>query len=200
METKTKKSKRVEAIFINAITQEISRIVLNEGGAYREMYRLLKMPDLRPVNDINVVRLDDEAHYINVDGEGLLKDPEHFILWKGYAQPLAGNAIIIRVNDEGDTVSVRLSVATVKRHVQFVRLKMHGFVQKTEQAVIFGKPGIRHTNIPVFTERREPGTGKPLDMTKIAKHMGVPPEMLQWTVLPEDDDEPEPSEPEEPII
>lgn len=185
-----KKTKAITAIFINAITEEIATIKLTNTGTYREMFELLSMPGLRKVNDINVVKLDDERHYINVDGEGLLKDPEHFILWKGYPNPLAGHAIIIRVDEYGDNASVRLDIHTVRRHVKFVRLKMHGFVRKAEHIEMFGKPGIHHTTIPVFTERREPGTGKPLDLKVIAEHLGVPAEMLQWSALPEDDDEP----------
>lgn len=197
MEKKTKKSTAIEAIFINAIEKEVSRIVLrNDDGAYREMYRLLSMPGMTAVDDINVVKLDDESHYLNVDGLGVLKDPEHFILWKGYAQPLAGHAIIIRVDEHGDNASVRLSVETVKRHIKFVRLKMHGFVRKVEEIEMFGRPGIHHTNIPVFTERREPGTGKPLDMAEIAEHLGVAAETLQWTTLPEEDND-GPEEPED---
>lgn len=185
----------IKAIFIDAIKEEVREVTLKDGGSFPEMFRLMDIEGLRRVSDINVVRLDDESHYIHVDGEGLLKDPEHFILWKGYAQPLAGHAIIYRVDEEGDARTVRLSVDTVKRHVKFVKLKMHGYVQKSEKAMIFGKPGIRHTTIPIFTERREPGTGKPLDMKEIAEHLGVPPEQLQWSALPEDDDEPSESDP-----
>jgi predicted GNAT family N-acyltransferase len=190
------KKKKVEAIFINAITQEISLIELKERGRYSEMYRLLSIPGLRPCSDINVVGLDQRRHYINVDGEGLLKDPEHFILWKGYGNALAGHGIIIRVDDEGETVSAELSVETVKRHIKFVRLKMHGFIQEAERMMIFDKPGIRHTIRPVLTERREPGTGKAIDLAEIAKHMGVPVETLKWTI-PEGDGDLEREEPED---
>lgn len=191
MPKKEEKRKPIKAIFIDAVKEEVREITLNYGGVYWEMYRLMDIDGLRKVSSINVVRLDDESHYIHVDGEGLLKDPEHFILWKGYQQPLAGHAIIYRVDDEGNAASVRISVEAVRRHLKFVKLKMHGYVQKSESAVIFDRPGIRHTTIPVFTERREPGTGKPLDIAEIAEHLGVPPEQLQWSALPEDDDESE---------
>lgn len=185
-----KERKPVKAIFIDAITEEVKEITLKDGGSFREIYPLMNMPGLRPVDDINSVRIDLDGHYIYVDGEGLLKDPTYFILWKNYSNALAGHAVIVRIDDEGDTVDATINVATVKRHLKFVKLKMHGFVTKSESVIMFGRPGTRITNSPVLTERREPGSGKALDLDEIAKHMGVPPGTLEWTTMPEVDDDP----------
>jgi hypothetical protein len=181
------------ALRIDAISGEVTPITFPHGEKttkVRErlgkMYAALSMEGLRPCDDINTVRVDDRGHYLYVDGEGVLKDPERFILWKGYPQALAGHALVIRINAEGDNTDVDLKPEWVKKQVKLARLKMMGFVQRTEAREIFGKPGTAIIRIPVFVPRD--GNPEPLTMEKIAEHLGFPGEQLQWTVLPSEDD------------
>jgi hypothetical protein len=132
------------------------------------------------------VRVDDRGHYLYVDGEGVLKDPERFILWKGYPQALAGHALVVRIDAEGDSTDIDVKPEWVKDHVKLARLRMMGFVQRTEVREIFGRPGTAIVRIPVFIPRE--GNPEPLTMEKIAEHLGFPGEKLEWTVLPSEDD------------
>jgi hypothetical protein len=189
-------SKQIQAWRIDAITGEVKALVFESGDTVPKirarlnvMYKALSMEGLRPCDDINTVRIDDRGHYLYVDGEGVLKDPVHFILWKGYPQALAGHALVVRIDGDGEAADVKVSDAWVKERVKLAKLKMLGFVQRTEAREIFGKPGTAIIRIPVFVERRAPGeVGEPLTMEKIAEHLGMPGEALEWTVLPSEDD------------
>jgi hypothetical protein len=187
------KKETFKALRIDAISGEVSMIIFPQGDKTErvrerlaKMYAALSMNGLRACDDINTVRIDDRGHYLYVDGEGLLKDPERFILWKGYPQALAGHALVVRIDAEGDNADVKVSEKWVKDHVKLARLRMMGFVQRTEAREIFGSPGTAIVRIPVFVPRE--GNTEPLTMEKIAEHLGFPGEKLEWTVLPSEDD------------
>jgi hypothetical protein len=56
-----------------------------------------------------------------VDDEGLLKNPEHFFVWEGYPQPLAGSGLILGLNpNTGESVSTKLTIEQVKERVTFL--------------------------------------------------------------------------------
>jgi hypothetical protein len=187
------KSTTFNALRIDAISGEVSTITFPQGEKTErvrerlaKMYVALSMNGLRACDDINTVRIDDRGHYLYVDGEGVLKDPERFILWKGYPQALAGHALVVRIDAQGDNADVKVSEKWVKDHVKLARLRMMGFVQRTEVREIFGRPGTAIVRIPVFIPRE--GNPEPLTMEKIAEHLGFPGEKLEWTVLPSEDD------------
>jgi hypothetical protein len=187
------KSTTFNALRIDAISGEVSTITFPQGEKTErvrerlaKMYVALSMNGLRACDDINTVRIDDRGHYLYVDGEGVLKDPERFILWKGYPQALAGHALVVRIDAQGDNADVKVSEKWVKDHVKLARLRMMGFVQRTEARKIFGRPGTAIVRIPVFIPRE--GNPEPLTMEKIAEHLGFPGEKLEWTVLPSEDD------------
>jgi hypothetical protein len=187
------KKETFKALRISAISGDVLPIELPAGEKDDEVRERLKtiyvelsMPGLRACNDINTVRIDDRGHYLYVDGEGVLKDPERFILWKGYPQALAGHALVVRIDAQGDNADVKVSEKWVKDHVKLARLRMMGFVQRTEVREIFGRPGTAIVRIPVFIPRE--GNPEPLTMEKIAEHLGFPGEKLEWTVLPSEDD------------
>lgn len=184
--------KPIKAIFIDAVNKQVREIKLEEGGAYKEMFRVLSVPGLRPCDDINTIRLDHAIHYIFVDGEGILKDSRQFFLWKGYDNALAGNGIIHRVDpDSGESVDVELSVTQVARHVTFAELQSHGVVQVTKSGEVYGKPGVIIQNRAVITE---PGGDVEAEKQRIADELGVPVESLKWTKLEREQDQ-DPSEP-----
>jgi hypothetical protein len=185
-------NKTIKAWRIDAITGEVTPFEYPDGEKkVRErldkFYTALSMDGLRPCDDINSVRIDDDGHYLYVDGEGLLKDPTHFILWKGYHQALAGHALVIRINRmDGDGRDVKVTKDWVEKRVKLAKLKMLGFVKRVERREIFGQPGTAHINIPVFVPRKS--DKEPLTMAAIAEHLGFPGEKLEWTVLPSEDD------------
>lgn len=66
----------------------------------------------------DIVRLDN-GNGVYVDDEGLMKDPQHFFVLKGYPNPLAGNGLVLGTNPEGESVSTTLTVEKVKAMVKF---------------------------------------------------------------------------------
>jgi hypothetical protein len=188
------KKKPIRAIFIDAVKEEVKDIVLQDGGQFRpEMFRLLSMPGLRPCDDIATVKIDRRRHFVHIDGEGLLKDPTHFFLWKGYGNPLPGHGIIHRIVG-GGSEDAELYADDVREGIKFAKMQMHGFVERVEQREIFGRMGTAITRQSVITVRRAPGEGSAVDLDEIAEHMGLPKGTLKWTPLPGEDDETEPKE------
>lgn len=50
-----------------------------------------------------------------VDDEGLFKGPTDFILFKGYPQPLAGKAVVVGTDSEGNDIAPAISLDELKR-------------------------------------------------------------------------------------
>jgi len=63
--------------------------------------------------------LDDE-HHCYVNEEGLLDNPQHFFMFTGGHQPLAGNGIILASTEDGDEAPCRLPLEWVKERVTFM--------------------------------------------------------------------------------
>jgi hypothetical protein len=66
----------------------------------------------------------NEHNVLYVDDNGLLKDPTMFIYAPTvYPEMLAGNGVIIGVNDEGETVDCTVSLKEVSARVAIRRMK-----------------------------------------------------------------------------
>lgn len=57
-----------------------------------------------------------------VDDEGLYNSKD-FFYYEGLHQPFAGNGLILGANEEGDTVSTKLTLEEVKKYVRFLDAK-----------------------------------------------------------------------------
>lgn len=66
---------------------------------------------------ISYVNQEDDV--LMGDEEALFKEGQAFFWWKGYPQPLAGNAIIVGTNDEGDTVAPSMTLAEAQEAVDW---------------------------------------------------------------------------------
>lgn len=106
----------MKAILINSTLKTVTEV--DYSGNYKDIYKLLgcKM--------FEVVHLDGDGEDCFVDEEGLLTlTPETtFFFYKGTHQPIAGNGLILRCNDEGESVATELNVVTVKDNVRFMNL------------------------------------------------------------------------------
>ena len=100
----------MKAILIDAKTREVREVSIKG--------------DLKSLQDavggyIELVQLGD-GDDLFVNEEGLLHGEVHFFAIEGYAQPLAGNGIIVGHNGDGDTVSANLTVDWVRERVTFM--------------------------------------------------------------------------------
>ncbi len=62
----------------------------------------------------------DDNHHCYVNEEGLLEHPQHFFMFEGGHQPLAGNGVILAETDDGDEAPCTLSLDWAKARVKFM--------------------------------------------------------------------------------
>jgi hypothetical protein len=65
----------------------------------------------------------DESHHCYVNEEGLHVQPQHFFLFDGGHQPLAGNGVILSSTDDGDEAPCTLLLDWVTERVSFMNLQ-----------------------------------------------------------------------------
>jgi len=92
--------KTYKAILIDPIAREVSEVLIPSTGTLEAIYKFL---DCRC---FTIAAHLENQDAIFVDDEGLLKDPEHFFVTTHYPQPLAGKALIMGTDDEGETKDV----------------------------------------------------------------------------------------------
>jgi hypothetical protein len=105
----------MRAIIINAQDRTITETDID--GSLESLQRIVDGL-IAPVHD----GLDDN-HHCYVNDEGLLHNPEHFFMFKGSHQPLAGNGVILASTDDGDEAACILSLDWVKERVTFMDLE-----------------------------------------------------------------------------
>lgn len=90
----------MKAYLINSETKTITPVDYN--GDYKTIYTHIGC-DL-----FDVVYAESGGHRISifVDDEGLLTNPQHFFMLEGWADPLAGNGLVLGdVDEEGETLA-----------------------------------------------------------------------------------------------
>ena len=102
----------MKAILINVKTQEVKEV--EHDNTLQNIY------DLIDCRAFDLVRIDD-VNSIFVDDEGILKDNLYFE-YSGSENvfKLAGNGLILGVDDEGNSISPTLTVEDVKGKVNFL--------------------------------------------------------------------------------
>lgn len=149
----------MKAILIDPFDETVTEVEHN--GDYRHIYTLLSHPEHK-VDCFTIVQIT-QGDAIFVDDEGLLKDPKHFFVWKGYPQPLAGKGLILGTNDEGDSVDVVTTVDEVKKRVSFrhdIRLLDFESFESTMDHPIMGKDTPVFGSRPIFIRVEEDDNGK----------------------------------------
>ena len=102
----------MKAILIGVYAQEVIEVV--HDGTLQNIY------DLLVCRTFDVVRIDD-VNSIFVDDEGILKDNLYFeYSASDRVLQLAGNGLILGVDDEGNSISPTLTVEDVKGKVNFL--------------------------------------------------------------------------------
>ena len=112
----------MKAIFINSTLRTVSLVDISDTGHgsanLDEMHALLSR-DASRCDCFTTGGEFDNLDTVFVDDEGLLKPNNFFELPGVYPTPLAGNAIILGTNDEGESIDVKTSVETVRAMVKF---------------------------------------------------------------------------------
>ena len=103
----------MKAILIDVHTQSVTEV--EHDNTLDNIYELLNC------RTFDVVRID-EVDSIYVDDEGLFVDDQLFFEYGGDAQSvrLAGNGLILGVDDEGNSISPQTTVEEVEGRVGFL--------------------------------------------------------------------------------
>ena len=103
----------MKAILIDVHTQSITEV--EHDNTLDNIYELLNC------RTFDVVRID-EVNSIYIDDEGLFVDDQLFFEYGGDAQSvrLAGNGLILGVDDEGNSISPTTTIEEVKGRVGFL--------------------------------------------------------------------------------
>ena len=103
----------MKAILIDVHTQSVTEV--EHDNTLDNIY------DLLDCRTFDVVRID-EVDSIYVDDEGLFVDDQLFFEYGGDAQSvrLAGNGLILGVDDEGNSISPQTTVEEVEGRVGFL--------------------------------------------------------------------------------
>ena len=99
----------MKAYLIDPWTLSISEV--DYSGDYKQIYTFIKA-DL-----FDVVGINQNGDCIYVDDEGLLKDPDHWILLEGYDQPLAGRGLVLGTDDEGKSVDPTITLQALASRI-----------------------------------------------------------------------------------
>jgi hypothetical protein len=103
----------MKTILIDPKARTIVEAVFN--GGLDSIYKLI---EARP---FDAVRINSAGDCLYVDDEGLMRSNQSFFAWSGFPQPIAGRAILVGTDDEGESISpVGETLASVKRKVRFL--------------------------------------------------------------------------------
>ena len=103
----------MKAILIDVIKQEIKEVEHDDT-----LESIYKHVDCRTFDVVNI----DGVNSIYIDDEGLFVEDQLYFEYSGgtHRVQLAGNGLILGLNDEGDTVEPTLTVEHVKSKVSFL--------------------------------------------------------------------------------
>jgi hypothetical protein len=102
----------IRAILINTQAQQVTEVKVNPVlAAY---YALLGVELVEAVHPRGIAAHD----VMYVDEEGLLK-PNSFFQFRGYPQPLAGNALIVGTDEDGNDIDAATRLLDVQMRVRF---------------------------------------------------------------------------------
>jgi hypothetical protein len=115
----------MRALLIDAHQRKVTEIALPGpvDGSYRE--QLDEMYKLIGCDCVTGAGGDESGDRLTVDDEGLLKltpQTPFFFLPTFYPQPLAGNGIVSGVDEGGETIDAKSTVAEIEAAIQWMTL------------------------------------------------------------------------------
>lgn len=108
----------MQAYFINPFSQNVTTV--DYDGDYKSISRMIDAS--RGCFDVvrlywNQMSIHDAAF---VDDEGLYVEDQAFWIHRNYPQPLAGKALVLGCNEEGDSVAPKTSFEDLVGDIHFI--------------------------------------------------------------------------------
>jgi hypothetical protein len=99
-----------KAIKIDAVNRTVTEVEINDWQ------------DIAPAIGADLFTCVDlgGGETLYVDDEGLLKNPEHFMMIGGYPEPIAGSGLILGTDEMGESKDTELTVELVRDGVHFI--------------------------------------------------------------------------------
>ena len=104
----------MNAYFINPFSQKITTV--DYDGDYQSISRMIDASR----GYFDVVRLYQNQDAAFVDDEGLYVEDQQFWIHRNYPQPLAGKALVLGCNDEGDSIEPQTSFEKLANDIKFI--------------------------------------------------------------------------------
>jgi hypothetical protein len=104
----------MNAYFINPFSQKITTV--DYDGDYQSISRMIDASR----GYFDVVRLYGNQDAAFVDDEGLYVEDQQFWIHRNYPQPLAGKALVLGCNEEGDSIEPQTSFETLTNDIRFI--------------------------------------------------------------------------------
>jgi hypothetical protein len=103
----------MKAYLIDPFNEEITEV--NYSGNYEEIYKLI---DCKYFDCVNLGRSGDTVY---IDDEGMISGKEQeFFRVKDYPNPLAGYALVLGSDKEGNSVEPKTSLEELKGMIKFI--------------------------------------------------------------------------------
>lgn len=110
----------MNAYFINPFSRNVTTV--DYDGDYKSISRMIdashRLDNMSGCFD--VVRLYQNGDGAFVDDEGLYVENQTFWIHRNYPQPLAGKALILGCNDEGDSTEPKTSFEELVDDIRFI--------------------------------------------------------------------------------
>lgn len=100
----------MQAFLIDPFDQTVTAV--EYSGNYQDIYKLIGAS----LFDVVRIRKGDSIY---VDDEGLFREEQAFFKHKDYPNPLAGKALVLGTNDEGDSIEPNCVLAELKHNIEF---------------------------------------------------------------------------------
>jgi len=104
----------MKSFLIDPFNQKIEVAIYS--GDYKDISKLIEADS----GLFDVVRLYANQDVAFVDDEGLYVEDQKFWIHKNYPTPLAGKALVLGTDDEGDSISPATSIEQLKDDIKFI--------------------------------------------------------------------------------
>ena len=112
----------MKAILIDSVERTVRSVEVD--GSLDSLYASLSSQPQYNVELVDRVVVDDN-NLVWVDDEGLLKEPQHFFIWKGTERtvPLAGLGLVLGTTEDGESCDTTLTVEEVRSQIDFADIR-----------------------------------------------------------------------------
>lgn len=101
----------MNAYLIDPVAHTITQVTYS--GNYEDIYKLIDC------QTFDVARINNRGDGLFIDDEGLFVKGQSFFIHKDYPSPLAGRALVLGCNDEGDSTAPTVTLEELRASVYF---------------------------------------------------------------------------------